>query len=480
MSLTKVTYSMITGATVNVLDYGAFNDNTNAAATTAAIQAAIDTGKNVFLPEGTYLINAALTVFSAGQIIFGESFGNTSIVQTTVGENGIEVNNKQRVQIRNLKLSATGSNTKAALYVTGSAYSTFSFLDITGFNYGVHVNEGSLTYYSELFIINTRSHGMYISGPTGACVDTTVMRSYIGGSGQAGAAHGVYIEGQASGVYFTKVDIYLSSGYGIFMETGTGPQPPNAGFFNQCIIDQNTAGGVRIDDGLLFEFNNCWTSGASDGYWFDTSMSDARIIGGQIFNMGSHGVKIKGTRCSVVGTNIRGSGTSTANTFDGVRIEGATAALVSGVNFDGDYNSVDTTRYGVSIQSGGANNCYITGCTFTNMASGEFIDEGGSTANNRFLNQYQSGSVSIANTATATLYTFPSQVQGNYLFFCGQAGNTNGGIRAMAYVRVGSASLAVTSIVAAGGATLSGSGFNVQVTNTAGGAVIFDFSWIKL
>jgi len=474
MSLTKVTYAMIEGEVVNVLDYGAVGDGI--ANDTTAIQAAIDTGKNVFLPEGTYLINAALTVDSAGQIIFGQSFGNTIIQQTTVGENGIEVNNKQRVQVKNLKLTATGSNTMAGLYVTGSAYSTFSSLEITGFNYGVHVEEGSLTYYSELFIINTRSHGMYISGPTSACVDTTVMRSYIGGSGQAGTAHGVYVEGQASGIYFTKVDIYLSSGYGIFMETGSGSQAPNAGFFTQVICDQNTSGGVRIDDGLLFEFNNCWVSGTGDGYTFDTPMADARIIGGEIFNIGGHGVKILGTRCSVVGTNIRGASNSASNTYDAIRIEDATSPLVSGVNIFGD----SKTRYGVSIKSGSTTNAYITGCTFQSMATGNFNDAGGSTANNRFLDQFQGGSGSIANGATATLYTFPSQLQGNYLFFCGQAANTTGGIRAMAYVRVGTSNLAVTSIVATGGATLSGSGFDVQVTNSAGGPVTFDYSWIKL
>ena len=472
MSLTKVSYSMIEGATVNVLDYGAFNDNTNTSVTTAAIQAAINTGKNVYFPSGDYSLDNELTVFSAGQILFGDSFGNTGLVQTNVNKNCITVNNKARVQVRNLKMSAAGSNTQAGLYVTGSAYSTFSSLEINNFYHGVHVYQAGLTYYSELFVVNSRSHGMRISGITDGCVDTTVTRSYFGGSGTAGT-------GQASGIYFSMVDLYLASGYGIFMEQGGGAQAPNAGFFNQCIIDQNTAGAVRINAGLLFEFNNCWTSGLGDGYWFDTAMADARIIGGEIFNMGSHGVKILGTRCSVVGTNIRGSGQSIVNTFDGVRIEGATSALVSGVNFDGDFNSVDTTRYGVSIKSGGASNSYITGCVFSNMASGNFIDEGGSTANNRFLDQLQSGSASIADAATATLYTFPSQLQGNYLFFAGQAGNANGGIRAMAYVRVGSGSLAVSSIVASS-ATLSGSGFNVQITNSAGGAVTFDYSWIKL
>jgi hypothetical protein len=113
------------------------------------------------------------------------------------------------------------------------------------------------------------------------------------------------------------------------------------------------------------------------------------------------------------------------------------------------------------------------------MATGNYFDEGGSTVNNVFLDQYQGGSASIADTATATLYTFPSQLQGNYLFFAGQTSNANGGIRAMAYVRVGTGSLNVSSIVASS-ATLSGSGLDVQITNSAGGAVVFDFSWIKL
>ena len=46
MSLTKVSYSMIQGAPVNILDYGA---STSSANNTVAIQAAIDTGKDVFI-----------------------------------------------------------------------------------------------------------------------------------------------------------------------------------------------------------------------------------------------------------------------------------------------------------------------------------------------------------------------------------------------------------------------------------------------
>lgn len=63
MSLTKVSFSMINGASVNVLDFGATGDGvTN---DTAAIQAAIDSasaaGQSVYFPAGTYSIVPATT-----------------------------------------------------------------------------------------------------------------------------------------------------------------------------------------------------------------------------------------------------------------------------------------------------------------------------------------------------------------------------------------------------------------------------------
>ena len=59
MSLTKVSYSMIDGATVNVLDYGA--DPTGATDSTAAFQAAVATNKIILVPYGTYRVDSAIT-----------------------------------------------------------------------------------------------------------------------------------------------------------------------------------------------------------------------------------------------------------------------------------------------------------------------------------------------------------------------------------------------------------------------------------
>ena len=73
MALTKATYSMIEGAPVNVLDYGAVGDGvTN---DTAAVQAAVNTGKSIYFPEGVYLVDAITVPAAArGAVYTGAGF----------------------------------------------------------------------------------------------------------------------------------------------------------------------------------------------------------------------------------------------------------------------------------------------------------------------------------------------------------------------------------------------------------------------
>ena len=84
MSLTKVSYSMVQGAPINVLDYGA--DSTGVTDSTASIQAAIAYAmagghKMVYFPQGTYSVSTilisnpayTLTLFSAGAEFSGNA-----------------------------------------------------------------------------------------------------------------------------------------------------------------------------------------------------------------------------------------------------------------------------------------------------------------------------------------------------------------------------------------------------------------------
>jgi len=88
MSLTKVSYSMVKDAPLNVLDFGA--DSTGVADSTTAIQAAITRAfvdkRPVYLPTGQYRITAPLNVRSASATnaftleIYGDPNLNTQII----------------------------------------------------------------------------------------------------------------------------------------------------------------------------------------------------------------------------------------------------------------------------------------------------------------------------------------------------------------------------------------------------------------
>lgn len=100
MSLTKVSFSMIDGATINVLDFGAKGDGVTD--DTAAIQAAIDaadtntdtvTGGVIYFPRGRYMVSATINVKTnhidglASITLVGEGIHNT-VIQAMSGFTG--------------------------------------------------------------------------------------------------------------------------------------------------------------------------------------------------------------------------------------------------------------------------------------------------------------------------------------------------------------------------------------------------------
>lgn len=77
MALTKVPNSMISGAVVNALDYGA--DPTGAADSSTSIAAAVATGKSVYFPVGTYKITSEIALQSNTRL-FGDGMGQSILL----------------------------------------------------------------------------------------------------------------------------------------------------------------------------------------------------------------------------------------------------------------------------------------------------------------------------------------------------------------------------------------------------------------
>ena len=113
MSLTKVTYSMINGAPVNVLDLGA--DPTGVADSSAALQAAANIGGQIYLPSGTYRISTQVTLTS-GCFLIGEGATET-IIQADTDVSPLlfqdaSVADYTGAGISNLKIVGNGANVR--------------------------------------------------------------------------------------------------------------------------------------------------------------------------------------------------------------------------------------------------------------------------------------------------------------------------------------------------------------------------------
>lgn len=141
MSLTKVSYSMITGAPVNVMDFGAVGNGV--ADDTAAIQAAINYAAaqtvppTVIFPAGTYKTTASLTITTSYITLQG---AGSRVVLSYTGSGaailvgaGIGTTNDFLidVSIQNFKIQLVPSST-AGLYVWLVSGGYFKNISITG------------------------------------------------------------------------------------------------------------------------------------------------------------------------------------------------------------------------------------------------------------------------------------------------------------------------------------------------------------
>jgi len=148
MSLTKVSYSMITGAPVNILDFGA-SPSASAAVNAAAIQAAVNSltaGGLVYVPAGTYSISTAIQL-PIGVSIKGD--GGTASILNCYACDGInftktvEDNDMQVVEDIGLR-GMSGSNYTGITAIAGT-YPTsqndgfyINRVKITNFNIGIY------------------------------------------------------------------------------------------------------------------------------------------------------------------------------------------------------------------------------------------------------------------------------------------------------------------------------------------------------
>jgi len=176
MSLTKVSYSMIEGASVNVLDYGA--DSTGVANSSSALDAAIlsfgTTGGILYFPPGEYLgkltINKSnITVFGYGAKLKSNNNSEMILIQDASGIVG-------RVNVFGLQIDGNDNATKGVKIVRAVDCAVRD-LQITKCELdGVLITGDGVGASTHIEVSNCR-----INGPAG--VDAAAAGINIGGGG---------------------------------------------------------------------------------------------------------------------------------------------------------------------------------------------------------------------------------------------------------------------------------------------------------
>lgn len=167
MSLTKVTYAMIYGSPINVLDYGV-STSASAADNATAFSAALDAGNNLYIPAGTYNITS-ISIPNKKVIISGDGQGVT-ILNTTAAV-GVDVQQNQSDPdpfasrfsiIQNLSIEAAAGTTGLRINNLGThLYGIY----IKGGAIGIELNCAVLQVWSQVTAIGT-TYGIAVRDAT--------------------------------------------------------------------------------------------------------------------------------------------------------------------------------------------------------------------------------------------------------------------------------------------------------------------------
>lgn len=93
-------FPVANGFPLTVFSYGATNDGTTDA--TAYIQAALDTGRDIHFPRGTYKLSGVLTISNSNQRVTADA--GATLVQTHTSANAITIQHATNVTVSGLKI----------------------------------------------------------------------------------------------------------------------------------------------------------------------------------------------------------------------------------------------------------------------------------------------------------------------------------------------------------------------------------------
>jgi hypothetical protein len=416
MSLTKVSYSMITGAVYNVLDYGA--DPTGATSSTAAIQSAIDAaaatvslgaqgGGVVYLPTGVYL-SGALTITSPFVSMQGD------------GPTASQIKSSGAV---NPLLKVSGGTTSAP-----ATYNMF-IRDMKFIGGGAAINILMIQNIAWWHVQNCWFEG------DNSTVTTVALPSALVGSFEnclirAGTSYGVHIY-QNSGyvaepnlITFNTCNVYSSETFGLCAD-GTTQRALNNCSFELCgNVNDTSHGGVHIANSSPLGIG---PGAVLHGCWFESNTGVNVKVSERIFSPGATYIY----ECNAVGTGVTyglyvvtpSSGNrSTAYVYNSNFTNATTRDIFYDTNSTGAiYNTIYNT---ILLTSSLVNAFPLSSGTSSSSAELQSFGLNTLTNNSTTPSVLRAGLYLASNSSATSITNFINGVDGQVLMITAENGNT--------------------------------------------------------
>lgn len=347
MALTRNRHRMISGATAMVTDYDA---STASADNTAAFQRAIDTGLDVLVPPGDWLLAGPITITTPGQHLTGSGFDcrllSTSLTNDIirVGDGAVSI---KGVIIRDLRFSATVVKTAgAALRFRLAEWCSVTDCPVSS---PLDFQTSGLRLYDG--IVFDECAGVRVEGCDMWGFGRDAIRIYGGASFNAeltianncwiayAERYGVYCGGGFGGLHLESISI-SACWRNVCIDKLLSGTPNREIFITQASIDAASDANVWIgeDAGSIIECTGMWcasagrttgvgpSEGNKTGIHVDPNNTNLtlRWTGGRLFNCSGAGMTINEGQIFLNDVIVTDNGTGTGLSDHGIWVVAAT------------------------------------------------------------------------------------------------------------------------------------------------------------